>query len=138
MEQDKVIENVEDSNVIRVYYQKSLPSDFLEIIQVIIVEKITNYGNFVIHLDLKGLNITTLMKNIPWIENIMKHFDTNSYDSQLINVFIYNAGFIAKQIYSLMGRFVRNIKEKIVFVPKERQASSSSSSFLRYAREAER
>jgi hypothetical protein len=137
MDQNKVIDHVEETNVIKVYYQKSLPSDFLELIQAIIVDKISKYGSFVIHLDLKGLNITTLMKNIPWIENIMNHFDTNSYDAYLTNVFIYNAGFIAKQIYSLIGRFLRNIKEKIVFVPKERPVSSSSS-FLRYTREAER
>jgi hypothetical protein len=137
MDQNKVIDHVEETNVIKVYYQKSLPSDFLQLIQAIIVDKISKYGSFVIHLDLKGLNITTLMKNIPWIENIMNHFDTNSYDAYLTNVFIYNAGFIAKQIYSLIGRFLRNIKEKIVFVPKERPVSSSSS-FLRYTREAER
>jgi CRAL/TRIO domain len=120
----QVIMNDIGTNIIRVSYGPSLPSTFMQDIQTVIQEKIHNYGSFQIYLDLKGLNITTLSRNIPWIENIMSNFNANTYEPQLEHVYIFNAPFIAKPVYSLISRFVRNIKGKITFVPKEKQTIS--------------
>jgi hypothetical protein len=120
---EKNIVNDEGTNIIRVSYCASLPSTFIGDIQIIIQEKIENYGNFQIYLYLKGINITTLSRNIPWIENIMCNFNSTTYENQLQHVFIFNAPFIAKPIYSLISRYVRNIKGKITFVPKEKRVS---------------
>jgi len=119
----QLIKNEPDSNIIHVCYIPSLPSTFLEEIQLIIQEKIGIYGNFQIYLDLKGLNITTLSRNIPWIENVMSHFNANVFEPKLEHVYIFNAPFIAKPVYSLISRFVRNIKGKITFVPKEKKTN---------------
>jgi hypothetical protein len=121
-----VIDNVAETNIIKLSYHTVMPQNFMEILQGIITEKIAQYGNFMIHLDLQGLNATTLSRSMPWIESIMGNFNANSYEPYLVHVFIYNAPFIAKPVYMIICRFVRNVKEKITFVPKEKKAKEDS------------
>ena len=121
----QIVENIQNSDIIKIRYHTNLPTDFMDTVQSIIVEKINDYNSFTIHLDLKGLNITTLVRNKSWIENLMANISPTNYESFLKNVFIYNAPFIAKHIYSLISRHVRNIKEKIVFIPKEKKNNNS-------------
>jgi hypothetical protein len=103
-----------------------MPDNFMEILQGIITEKIVKHGNFIIHLDLQGLNATTLSRSMPWIESMMGNFNANTYEPYLVHVFIFNAPFIAKPVYIIICRFVRNVKEKITFVPKEKKAKEAS------------
>jgi len=121
-----VIENVDECNIIRIIYREVLPDDFMNVIQTIITEKIDKHGNFKIHLDLAGLNATTLSKSIPWIETMMGNFNANTYEPYLEHVYIFNAPFIAKPVYIIICRFVRNMKEKITFVPKEKKPREES------------
>jgi len=122
------IDSDTDSDIIRITYQPSLPPNFNETIQQAIYEKVQRFRSFTIHLNLKGLNITTLSRSIPWIERTMSGFDANHYENNLTHVYIFNAPFIAKPIYSVIRRFVRNINGKITFVPKEKKQSMSTPS----------
>lgn len=126
MDAPVIVENIPNSEVIQISYSQYLPPNFIILIKDVIVEKINMYNSFTIHLDLKGLNITNLIKSKGWIDHFMNHFDAINYESFLRNVFIYNAPFIAKPLYSMISRYVRNIKERIVFVPKEKKEMVNS------------
>jgi hypothetical protein len=106
------------TNIVHIQYCPHLPDNFVETIQPTIQQVIVEHNTFAIHLDLKGLNITTLVQNRGWIESLMGNLDTNSYNVHLTEVLIFNAPFISKQIYAIMSRFVRDIKHKVTFVPK--------------------
>jgi len=123
-----IVQNIPNSEVIQISYQRQLPANFVVLIRDVIVEKINMYNSFTIHLDLQGLNITTLMNSKGWIDHFMHHFDAVNYESFLRNVYIYNAPFIAKPLYSIISRYVRNIKERIVFVPKSKKGEKKNES----------
>ena len=109
-----------ETNIVHIQYTANLPTNFVEYINNSITQVIGSYHSFNIHLDLKGLNITTLVQNRSWVESLMNNLDTNTYNEYLYEVKIFNAPFISKQIYTIMSRFVKDIKKKVVFVPKSR------------------
>ena len=77
-----------------------------------------------VHIDLKGLNITHLSKNRLWLEKMLKSPELMGYTDNLVEILIFNAPFIAKQIYAILARYTKNIKEKIKFVPLNREQQS--------------
>jgi hypothetical protein len=115
---------IPETNIISIQYNKVIPDDFVEKLNSFIMNTVSMHNRFVIHMDLKGLNITTLMKNRAWVESLFYRIDANYYESFLQEVCIFNAPFISKQIYSIMTRFVKNIKTKVKFVPKNITADS--------------
>ena len=88
------------------------------------INQLNAKSNYHVHIDLKGLNITYLSKNREWLENMLKSPELMGYTDNLVEVLIFNAPFIAKQIYAILGRYTKNIKEKIKFVPLNREQQS--------------
>jgi hypothetical protein len=122
-----MIHILEETNIIFIRFQPHVPDDFIETANSMILELIQKYNSFTIHLDLKGLNITTLVKNISWIESVFKGVDQTNYNQYLQEVLIFNAPFISKQIYSIMSRFMKDMKHKVRFVPKVKEEASAQS-----------
>ena len=113
-----MIHIIQETNVIHIRYQLNIPENIVENVNGLIVSLIEKYGIFAIHLDLKGLNITTLMRNLSWVESIFSRVDSNQYNQYLEEVLIFNAPFISKQIYSIIKRWFKDIKNKVKFLPK--------------------
>lgn len=114
-----VIQVIPGTSIIHVRYKATLPDNFVEYINACIENMISEYKTFSIQIDLKGLNITTFMKNKAWVESMLSQLDTNTFNNYLAKVYVFNTPFIAKQIYAIMSRYVKDYKAKIVFVPKE-------------------
>lgn len=85
------------------------------------INQLNAKNRYHVHIDLKGLNITHLSKNRVWLENMLKSPELMGYTENLVEVLIFNAPFIAKQIYAILGKYTKNIKEKIKFVPLNRE-----------------
>jgi len=95
------------------------------------VEKMRNYikqlnakESYHVHIDLKGLNITHLSKNRKWLETMLQSPELMNYTDNLVDILIFNAPFIAKQIYAILTRYTKNIKEKIKFIPLNKEQES--------------
>jgi len=120
---------VPNSNIVHIQYCVNLPDNFVEMIHPTIQGVIAQHQMFAIHLDLKGLNITTLMQNRVWVESLLSRLDAPSYNTFLIEVRIFNAPFISRQIYSIMSRFIKDMKNKVIFVPKIKEPGRNMFSF---------
>lgn len=94
--------------------------DFMDKMRLYI-NQLNNKNKYHVHIDLKGLNITYLSKNRAWLEDMLKSPELMGYTENLVEVLIFNAPFIAKQIYTILARYTKNIKEKIKFVPLNRE-----------------
>jgi hypothetical protein len=70
------------------------------------------------------------VKNREWIESMMTNLDTNMYNQYLLEVQIFNAPFISKQIYAILSRFVKDLKKKVKFIPKEKKGGIMVGAFL--------
>lgn len=88
------------------------------------INQLNAKNKYHVHIDLKGLNITHLSKNKTWLENMLKSPELMGYTENLVEVLIFNAPFIAKQIYAILARYTKNIKEKIKFVPLNKEQQS--------------
>ena len=93
--------------------------DFMDKMRLYI-NQLNNKNKYHVHIDLKGLNITYLSKNRVWLEDMLKSPELMGYTDNLVEVLIFNAPFIAKQIYTILARYTKNIKDKIKFVPLNR------------------
>lgn len=113
-----MIELIPNTHIIQIQYQRNIPDNLIENINQFVSNQIAVHGKFSIYLDLKGLNITMLMRNISWLDSVFNNVDTNHYNSFLEEVCVFNAPFISKQIYAVMKRFVKDIKHKVKFIPK--------------------
>ena len=114
-----MIQIVPDTNIIYIKYQPTIPGDVVQLINDCIQTLIEKHQGFIIHLDLKGLNITTLIQNREWIDSVFHRMETTNYNSYLVSVNIYNAPFISRQLYTMMSRYLKDLKKKVTFVPKE-------------------
>jgi len=123
------IHNVPNSNIVHIQYCVNLPDNFVELIHTIIQQVIVEHQTFSIHLDLKGLNITTLMQNRSWVESLLSRLDAPSFNAFLMEVRIFNAPFISRQIYAIMSRFIKDMKQKVIFVPKTKESNKNTFSF---------
>lgn len=88
------------------------------------VDQLNKKNRYHVHIDLKGLNITYLSKNREWLENMLKSPEIMGYTDNLVEVLIFNAPFIAKQIYAILAKYTKNIKDKIKFVPLNKEQKS--------------
>jgi hypothetical protein len=48
------------------------------------------------------------------------------YNQYLLEVKIFNAPFISKQIYAILSRFVKDLKKKVKFIPKEKKGATTT------------
>jgi hypothetical protein len=116
-----------ESNILFVKYTLTLDMEFTEKLQKYIVHLVETFGQFSVYLDLKGLNITNLANQQGWLEGLIANPNVNQYSDHLIEIKIYNAPLIAKQIFSIISRLLKDIKGKIHFVPKVKDSASSGS-----------
>lgn len=108
-----------NSNVLNIQYTTHCPENFAETMNLYIESLIRIHTKFLIDIDLKGLNISTLVKQQEWINQVMHDLTLEQYFPNLEEVRIHNASLIAKQVMGMLSRVIqKDTFQKIKFVSK--------------------
>jgi len=112
-----------NSNVLHIKYTAYAPPNFTAAMDTHIETLIRTHGKFFICVDLKGLNISALVKQQEWLSQVATTSSVNQYSAYLEEIHIHNASLIAKQVMGLLKRIIRkDVVDKIRFVARHGMA----------------
>lgn len=106
----------ENSNVINIKFTTESDPTFLDRLYLEMDKIVKTSGYFYIFIEMKGLTLTYLAKNRAWLEDMLKSASIPHYYEFLVEVRIYNAPFITRQILSILSKCIVDIRTKVKFI----------------------
>jgi len=104
------------SNVLNIKFSPESDPTFMDRVYLEMNNMIEKVGMFYIFIDMKGMTLTYLSKNRKWLEQTVKTPEINKYYEYLVEVRIFNAPFITRQILSILSKCIVDIKKKVKFI----------------------